>query len=69
MTGGASAAEAEHAADLSVGSWGDAGVDVPDGRYVVFTSLETAQEIGETDLLTMQEEVWLAKRMERGSLT
>ena len=24
------------------------------------------QEIGETDLLTMQEEVWLAKRMERG---
>ena len=26
------------------------------------------QEIGETDLLTMQEEVWLAKRMERGKL-
>ena len=26
------------------------------------------QEIGETDLLTMQEEVWLAKRMERGRL-
>jgi RNA polymerase primary sigma factor len=26
------------------------------------------QEIGETDLLTMQEEVWLAKRMERGAL-
>jgi RNA polymerase primary sigma factor len=26
------------------------------------------QEIGETDLLTMQEEVWLAKRMERGLL-
>ena len=26
------------------------------------------QEIGETDLLTMQEEVWLAKRMERGQL-
>ena len=25
------------------------------------------QEIGETDLLTMEEEVWLAKRMERGS--
>ena len=24
------------------------------------------QEIGETDLLTMEEEVWLAKRMERG---
>src|SRR5829696_4225182 len=24
------------------------------------------QEIGETDLLTIQEEVWLAKRMERG---
>jgi RNA polymerase primary sigma factor len=24
------------------------------------------QEIGETDLLNMQEEVWLAKRMERG---
>ncbi len=27
------------------------------------------QEIGETDLLTMQEEVWLAKRMERGLLS
>ncbi len=27
------------------------------------------QEIGETDLLTMQEEVWLAKRMERGKLS
>jgi RNA polymerase primary sigma factor len=26
------------------------------------------QEIGETDLLTMQEEVWLAKRMERGKI-
>jgi len=26
------------------------------------------QEIGETDLLTMAEEVWLAKRMERGKL-
>ncbi len=26
------------------------------------------QEIGDTDLLTMQEEVWLAKRMERGKL-
>jgi len=26
------------------------------------------QEIGETNLLTMQEEVWLAKRMERGKL-
>ncbi|HEY7035756.1 MAG TPA: RNA polymerase sigma factor RpoD [Thermomicrobiales bacterium] len=26
------------------------------------------QEIGETDLLTMQEEVWLAKRMQRGKL-
>src|SRR5215213_10926389 len=26
------------------------------------------QEIGETDLLTIQEEVWLAKRMERGKL-
>ena len=26
------------------------------------------QEIGETDLLTMQEEVWLAKRIERGKL-
>jgi RNA polymerase primary sigma factor len=26
------------------------------------------QEIGETELLTMQEEVWLAKRMERGKL-
>ena len=26
------------------------------------------QEIGATDLLTMQEEVWLAKRMERGKL-
>lgn len=26
------------------------------------------QEIGETDLLTMQEEVWLAKRMERGKV-
>ena len=26
------------------------------------------QEIGETDLLTMQEEVWLSKRMERGEL-
>jgi RNA polymerase primary sigma factor len=26
------------------------------------------QEIGDTDLLTMQEEVWLAKRMERGLL-
>jgi RNA polymerase primary sigma factor len=26
------------------------------------------QEIGETDLLTMQEEVWLSKRMERGKL-
>jgi RNA polymerase primary sigma factor len=26
------------------------------------------QEIGETDLLTMQEEVWLAKRMDRGKL-
>ncbi len=26
------------------------------------------QEIGETDLLTMQEEVWLATRMERGKL-
>jgi RNA polymerase primary sigma factor len=25
------------------------------------------QEIGETDLLTMEQEVWLAKRMERGS--
>src|SRR5215213_11444100 len=27
------------------------------------------QEIGETDLLTIQEEVWLAKRMERGKLS
>lgn len=27
------------------------------------------QEIGETDLLTMQDEVWLAKRMERGLLS
>jgi RNA polymerase primary sigma factor len=27
------------------------------------------QEIGETDLLTMQEEVWLSKRMERGKLS
>ncbi len=26
------------------------------------------QEIGDTDLLTMQEEVWLAKRMERGKI-
>src|SRR5205814_1292964 len=26
------------------------------------------QEIGDTNLLTMQEEVWLAKRMERGKL-
>ncbi len=26
------------------------------------------QEIGETDLLTMQEEVWLSRRMERGKL-
>jgi RNA polymerase primary sigma factor len=26
------------------------------------------QEIGETDLLTVQEEVWLAKRMERGKI-
>ena len=26
------------------------------------------QEIGDTDLLTMQEEVWLSKRMERGKL-
>ena len=26
------------------------------------------QEIGETDLLTMQEEVWLSKRMERGEM-
>ncbi len=26
------------------------------------------QEIGETELLTMQEEVWLAKRMERGKI-
>jgi RNA polymerase primary sigma factor len=26
------------------------------------------QEIGETDLLTMQEEVWLAKRMDRGRI-
>src|SRR5690242_19585049 len=26
------------------------------------------QEIGETDLLTMAEEVWLSKRMERGKL-
>jgi RNA polymerase primary sigma factor len=26
------------------------------------------QEIGETDLLTMQEEVWLARRMERGKI-
>src|SRR5215208_5951023 len=26
------------------------------------------QEIGETDLLTMAEEVWLAKRMQRGKL-
>ncbi|MCC6790358.1 MAG: sigma-70 family RNA polymerase sigma factor, partial [Thermomicrobiales bacterium] len=26
------------------------------------------QEIGETDLLTMAEEVWLAKRMERGKI-
>ncbi len=26
------------------------------------------QEIGETDLLTMQEEVWLAKRMQRGKM-
>jgi RNA polymerase primary sigma factor len=26
------------------------------------------QEIGETDLLTMQEEVWLAKRMQRGKI-
>ncbi|HEY8445894.1 MAG TPA: RNA polymerase sigma factor RpoD [Thermomicrobiales bacterium] len=26
------------------------------------------QEIGETDLLTMQEEVWLAKRMEQGKI-
>ncbi|HEX5506829.1 MAG TPA: RNA polymerase sigma factor RpoD [Thermomicrobiales bacterium] len=26
------------------------------------------QEIGETDLLTMEQEVWLAKRMERGKL-
>jgi RNA polymerase primary sigma factor len=26
------------------------------------------QEIGETDLLTMEQEVWLAKRMDRGKL-
>ena len=26
------------------------------------------QEIGDTDLLTMQEEVWLAKRIERGKI-
>jgi hypothetical protein len=35
VTGGASAEAAERAADRSVDSWSDAGVHVPDGRYVV----------------------------------
>jgi len=40
----------------------DAGVAVGDSVRLYL------QEIGETDLLTMAEEVWLAKRMERGKL-
>jgi hypothetical protein len=35
VTGGASAAEAADAADASVASWPGAGVELPDGRYVV----------------------------------
>ena len=50
-------------------------ISIPDSRQVAEDALAAGvsdsvrlylQEIGVTDLLTMEEEVWLAKRMERG---
>jgi RNA polymerase primary sigma factor len=43
-------------------------VDVDAGTAVGDSVRLYLQEIGMTDLLTMQEEIWLAKRMERGKL-